>query len=120
MIESSKRVAPWRHAVAMVARSNAAGLIPAPVGASLHFVMPRPKSTPKTKTPPAIKRTGDIDKLTRGVLDALTGTALVDDAHVIDVRATKRIATLGETAGCHITIWPIRWDEQQNREGDRL
>lgn len=104
----------------MVARSNADGLIPAPVGASLHFVMPRPKSAAKRSTPPAVKRNGDADKLARAVFDALSGIAYGDDSHVIDFRATKRTADIGEQSGCHITIWPIRWDEQQNREGDRL
>jgi crossover junction endodeoxyribonuclease RusA len=69
----------------------------------LAFVMPRPKSAPKTKTLPAVKRP-DIDKLTRAILDAITGICLVDDSQVVGLKASKRIALPGEYPGCHITI----------------
>lgn len=102
LVESSKAVGPWRERVALAAHSNARGLLAPPVSVRVDFVQKRPKSLPAGTTPPAIKRTGDIDKLARAVLDALTGVWLEDDAHVVDLRATKRIALPGESPGVTI------------------
>lgn len=103
LIESSKEVGPWRERVALVAHQHARIVASGPVLVELGFVMPRPKSTPKRSTPPAVKRP-DIDKLTRAILDALTGICFADDSQVVELRATKRIAGVGETPGVHITI----------------
>lgn len=103
MIESSKRVGPWRTHIATEARLSGEMLPPGPVDVNLKFVVPRPKQTPKRRpTPPATKRP-DIDKLTRAVLDALTGTWLHDDSNVTKLTATKRIAEPGEQPGVTIT-----------------
>lgn len=74
-----------------------------PVSVRLDFVMPRPKSAPRRFTPPAVKRP-DIDKLSRAVLDALTGICWHDDSQVIALTATKRLAEIDETAGVHIEL----------------
>lgn len=103
MIESSKAVGPWRERVALAAHSHADGLIDGPIGIRLKFVMPRPKSAPKRTTPPAIKRP-DIDKISRAILDAITGVLIADDSQVIDLHATKRIAELNENHGVHIEL----------------
>lgn len=106
MIEVSKRLAPWRNAVAAATRAVMRGRSPfgGPVAITLEFVMPRPVSLPKRlPTPPAIKRP-DVDKLARGCLDAITGAAIVDDSQAIDLRATKRIAEIGERPGVVIEI----------------
>lgn len=106
MIESSKLLGPWRERVSWFAVQAMKRYGPPITGAvvmDLDFVMPRPKSTPKTKTTPAIKRP-DIDKLTRAILDALSGVAYVDDSQVVGLRASKRLALPGEYPGCHITI----------------
>ncbi len=71
---------------------------------TLEFRMPRPKSTPKA-TPAAVKRP-DLDKLARAVLDAITGTVLVDDSQVVDLSASKRLAEVGESPGALISVWP--------------
>lgn len=41
---------------------------------------------------PIRRSKGDIDKLTRAALDALTGVCFADDSQVVDVRARKRFA----------------------------
>jgi len=69
----------------------------------LDFVLPRPKSAPKRSTPHATKRP-DVDKLARACLDAITGVIVGDDAQMVDLRATKRLAELGETPGVEITV----------------
>ncbi|TXH55152.1 MAG: RusA family crossover junction endodeoxyribonuclease [Desulfurellales bacterium] len=105
LVESSKAVKPWRESIrwAILERWRGPQML-GPVTVELQFVMPRPASTPKRSTPPAIKRP-DIDKLERAVLDAI-GSAGVwkDDSQVTTLRATKRLAEIGETPGCRIVV----------------
>lgn len=105
LIESSKECGPWRERVALAASQQMDRIIekPSPVALILDFILPRPASTPKTKTPPATKRP-DLDKLQRAVLDALTNIAYQDDSQVCHIKADKRLAILGESPGVHITI----------------
>ena len=107
MVESSKKVGPWRHRIAAAGEvamyRYGAKPFKGAVRVHLRFVLPRPKATPKV-TPPAIKKTGDIDKLARAVLDALTGPVLVDDCLVVELRCVKRIAEPGEEARVVITV----------------
>lgn len=103
LIESSKRVGPWRSVVAVTVGERTTHVIDGPVSLDLRFVMPRPKSTPKRSTPPAVKKP-DLDKLTRAVLDALSGVAYRDDSQVVELHATKRLAFLDEIPGLALTI----------------
>jgi crossover junction endodeoxyribonuclease RusA len=107
MVESSRELGPWRERVALAAHNAmlAAGAKPfvGAVAVGLEFVLPRPKSTPKRRTPPAIKRP-DLDKLGRAIFDALTGAVLLDDAQVVDLHAHKRLAESGETPCVTVTI----------------
>lgn len=108
MIESSKAVGPWRERVALASHAEMKGgaMLTGAVRVSLDFALPRPKSTPKTKTPPAVKRP-DLDKLARAVLDAITGTILADDSQVVSLRCTKHISAIDETPGAFIEVWPV-------------
>lgn len=108
MIESSKHVGTWRDDVRAALTDDLGqprhrfGDVAVAVG--LVFVMPRPASTPKRRTPPAIRKP-DIDKLARAILDALTSAGVVaDDARVVDLHACKRLADLDETPGCKIRV----------------
>ena len=107
MVESSKKVGPWRHRIAAAGEvamyRYGAKPFKGAVRVHLRFVLPRPKATPKV-TPPAIKKNGDIDKLARAVLDALTGPVLVDDCLVVELRAVKRIGEPGEEPRVIITV----------------
>jgi crossover junction endodeoxyribonuclease RusA len=106
MVEASKRLRPWRATVAAAVKAAVGDRMPfpdGPVTVTLEFVMPRPVSTPKRSTPPAIRRP-DIDKLARAVLDGITGTAIFDDSQVTLLIAYKRIAEIAETAGVVIEI----------------
>ena len=107
MVESSKEVGPWRERVALAAHNAMGGrnLFDGAVHAHLEFTMPRPKSAPKRSTPPAAKRP-DIDKLARACLDAISGVIICDDSQIIELRASKRIAKIGETPGVAITVEP--------------
>jgi crossover junction endodeoxyribonuclease RusA len=77
--------------------------LPGGVAVHLDFVLPRPKSTPKTQTPPAVKRP-DLDKLIRACLDAITGICIGDDSQVVAIVASKRLAEVGETPGVGVDI----------------
>lgn len=108
MVESSKRVKPWREDVRAALLDEHGQprrqFGDAAVAVELAFVMPRPTSTPKRRTPPAIRKP-DIDKLARALLDAITSAGVVaDDARVTHLCATKRVAEIGETPGCHIQV----------------
>lgn len=87
MIESSKKVKPWREAVKWAAREAmaAAGIaspIDAPLVASMTFTMPRPKSAPKSRR--HADRKPDLSKLIRSTEDALTDAGLIaDDARIV-------------------------------------
>ncbi|MEU9515896.1 RusA family crossover junction endodeoxyribonuclease [Micromonospora sp. NPDC048169] len=106
MIESSTVVGLWRERVALAVHAERWPLLTGPVAVDLSFVMPRPKSTPKRRTPPAIKRP-DLDKLERAILDALTGIAFVDDAQVVELSANKRLASPSGQPGVWIAVYDI-------------
>ncbi len=79
---------PWAMAVAWSARAQRPKLIakPASVHVTLTFDVLAPKKACNTFPP------GDADKLSRSVLDALTGICYADDVQVTDLRVTKRYA----------------------------
>ena len=105
LVESSKEVGPWRERVALAAHQWMAGCPPVAgaVDIGLVFVLPRPKSTPKTRTPAATKRP-DADKLARAILDALTHVCFEDDSQVVELRIAKRLAGIGESPGVFIEV----------------
>jgi crossover junction endodeoxyribonuclease RusA len=109
MIESSRELGPWRERVALAASAAMAGqpMFLGAVAVELAFVLPRPVSTPKRSTPPAVKRP-DVDKLARAVLDALTDVVIADDSQVVVLSASKRLADVGEAPITHIRIEETR------------
>lgn len=109
LVESAQGVKPWREDIRGRLLANGvpgAWPLDGAVAVDLEFVLKRPTSTPKRRTPPAIKKP-DVDKLERAVLDAI-GSAGVwrDDSQVTDLRGRKRLAELDEVPGCLITITP--------------
>lgn len=106
VVESSKKVAPWRTDVKEFARKAMADspLFIGAIRVDIDFVMYRPTSLPKTRpTPEAVKKP-DLDKLTRAVLDALKGTVYGDDSQVVLMMVGKHIAELGEATGAQIDV----------------
>lgn len=101
MVESSKRVKPWRQDVREAALAVGTKLT-GPVSVGLRFIMPRPKNA---RPGQAADKRPDLDKLTRAVLDALTSAGTFeDDARVVDLHVTKRLAEPGEIVGCRIIV----------------
>jgi crossover junction endodeoxyribonuclease RusA len=107
MVESSKKAPAWRTDVrsALIDDENQPKAhFDGPVHVELEFVMPRPLSTPKRSTPPAIKKP-DLDKLQRAVFDAISSAGVWrDDSQVVSVQASKRLAQIGETSGLHLFV----------------
>ena len=104
LVESSKKVKPWRAAVAQAATIAYlhAEPIDGPVAVEIDFHLPRPKSLPKRVI--WMVKKPDLDKLIRSTLDALSGIAYIDDNRVTRIVADKHYAASPEDAGAHITI----------------
>jgi Holliday junction resolvase RusA-like endonuclease len=85
LVESAKGLKSWREIIAHVAKMSNREVSDDAIKLSLLFLMPAPKKLmrryPTTKP--------DLDKLTRAVLDALTGVWYLDDAQVVALDVQK-------------------------------
>lgn len=96
-IEASKYLPAWRLAVTQCAIYEATltghETITGPVELEVVFYLERPKTVTETVRPePTVPP--DLDKLIRGVCDALTDAAVFeDDAQVVKLVVFKRYAT---------------------------
>jgi crossover junction endodeoxyribonuclease RusA len=97
------RLKQWQQRVRADAGAVCRDVLGVAVAVELRFRLPRPKALPKTRATPHTTRP-DIDKLTRAVLDALTGVAWGDDSQVASLHATKRYAALHEVPGVSIFL----------------
>ncbi len=92
MIESSKKVKPWREAVKWAGReaitigTGNAEMVGA-VSVKVCFTLPKPKSARKDAQP---SKKPDLDKLVRSTFDALSDAGVWrDDAQVVSLQASK-------------------------------
>ena len=101
-----RALAAWRDAVAQTAFVWTRGRqLEGPVVVECVFFLARPKRQSPARDWPIQRASGDVDKLARAVLDALTGVAFADDVQVVGLRATKQWAgTRGE--GAFVSIRP--------------
>jgi Holliday junction resolvase RusA-like endonuclease len=92
MVESSKKVKPWRESVrfAALAVRNGAPPLDCPLRVRMVFTMPKPARAPKRRRTWAM-RVPDLSKLVRSTEDALTTAGVWrDDARVVEYsRAAK-------------------------------
>lgn len=92
LIESSKKVKPWREDVrasALAAMTDDWQPIDSPVEVWVTFYLPAPKTLPKRVYYPT--KRPDADKLARSTLDALTSAGVyLDDSKVTDLHVLKR------------------------------
>ena len=110
------RLRAWRDLVAkaasdaMLARGDYLGPYPRPpmdcaVGIDLQVFLPRPKSAPKRKRLRHQKRP-DLDKVIRGILDALTSVVFRDDSQVCEIAAQKHY-DYDHAPGIVCVVYPI-------------
>lgn len=115
MVESSKKIKPWREAVKCAAIDVMDGRPPldGPLVVRMVFTMPKPKSAPKRKrTWPATMP--DLSKLVRSTEDALTDAGVwADDARVVDYERAAKVYPGEDPEALHIpgvllTVIPLR------------
>lgn len=106
MVESSPHVGPWRERVALAARAAHGGQLDGALHVTVCFSLPRPKGHYRTGRNAHMLRDGapdypttrpDLDKLTRAILDALTGVWWADDSLVVGLDAIKVFGQPGVT-----------------------
>lgn len=115
LVESSKKVKPWRMDVKAAAEAviaqHAAQLLPldGPLVVSMVFTLPKPASAPKRRTTWPDKKP-DLSKLARSTEDALTDAGLwADDARVVEYTRLAKVFP-GEdpqalqSAGVRVTV----------------
>lgn len=94
MVESSKKVKPWRMDVKAAAETARAGLqaaLDGPLIVSMVFTLPKPTSSPKRRRTWADKKP-DVSKLARSTEDAITDAGLwVDDARVVEYSRLAKV-----------------------------
>lgn len=118
MIEASPHIKTWRQDVRSAAQSHRPAMwdTVSPMSVSISFCFVRPKShynskgllTTKAPTLATSRSIGDIDKLIRGLLDALTTVLFDDDSQVVEVSAIKRYCTATERPGAIITCTHLK------------
>ena len=107
MIESSKKVKPWRQAVeaaAFDAKDGAASL-DGPLILTILFWLTAPTSLSRKKLAMGPYRKPDLSKLVRSTEDALvTAGAIADDARIVELHVEKRFVPPGGHCGAEIVI----------------
>lgn len=124
MVESSKKVKPWRTDVKTAAETAIAAVeafdpwtpYAGPVHVTVLFRFPRPKSHYRTgrnahllrdnaPAHPVGRNLGDIDKLARSTFDALTAAGVIaDDSLIVATALDKHWCDDGQPAGARIYI----------------
>jgi Holliday junction resolvase RusA-like endonuclease len=127
MIESSKKVKPWRADV-KAAATTAVDMLPGwapldgPLSVSMVFTTLRPKGhygtgrnagIVKASAPSRPATIPDLSKLVRSTEDALTGLVWADDARVVEYRrlgkhyASSDDVDVLDVSGCVIRVWRL-------------
>ena len=127
VIDMSKRAKPWRAAVksaALLALDGAEMSRGKPLRVEIEFVISRPKSHYRTgkyshimrdKSPVWHLQPPDVDKMSRALMDAMTGVVYKDDCLVVQKLVTKLWTTHYNRMGAYVTVAPL--DEEREGEG---
>lgn len=93
MVESSKKVKPWRQDVKAAALEVRAGAAPldGPLSVRMIFTVPKPASSPKRRRVFPMRKP-DVSKLARSTEDALTDAGIwIDDARVVEYERLAKV-----------------------------
>ena len=112
--ESNRSVRAWsqlvaRGAIEALQRRPDAELLGAGVRLTIRFYLPRPQSLPRRPT--AHTKRPDLDKLVRGIMDALTAVVWQDDSQVCELVATKHYVEADDRARVEIRVEPTAGEE---------
>ena len=90
-------LAKWRTLIGFSAKQAGCTPVDGPIIISMRFRLKRPKTVKRERptVPP------DLDKLVRGVNDALTGIAFIDDSQIVSITTTKEYSDI---PGVDITV----------------
>lgn len=118
LTETNRNVKSWQQLVAEGAsRALGAqpptdrGLLQEGVRVTVGFYLPRPKKFMKRGVEPAHLTSPDLDKLARGILDALTRVLWVDDSQVVELVARKDYAGVDDAPHVAVRVEPA-WGGQ--------
>lgn len=102
--DKRKALMDWRNSIAYTAQQLGAAKLErgTPVWVVATFRLERPKSAPKRILRPTTRP--DLDKLTRALLDALTGVLWADDSQVVSLKVNKQFALPEQAAGVWIEV----------------
>lgn len=93
LVESSKKVKPWRQDVRDAARAVRAGAPPLDgnIRARMVFTLPKPASAPKRRRTYPNKKP-DVSKLCRSTEDALVESGIIlDDARIVGYSRLEKV-----------------------------
>lgn len=107
-VPAVKGLKDWREAIGWTAVGKMQGRSPSvlPIEVELDFVVPTPKKR-EGELWPIQHGTGDIDKLSRAALDALTRLVYVDDSQVVRMLSSKRYGGFSRPVGLTCRVWEI-------------
>ena len=99
---ANKNLKGWRELISAEARAQMKGLPPydGPIEVRASFYLPRPKSVKREY--PTVKP--DLDKTTRGLLDALSNVVIRDDAQVVSLQVSKWYVNAEVPNPC-VSVW---------------
>lgn len=88
LTSANRALKPWRKLVSVEAQQAEGAMIRlGPLRLTASFYFAPPKKMPKDRHGMTTKP--DIDKLIRGIADALTGILYLDDSQIVETRALK-------------------------------
>lgn len=93
MVESSKRVKPWRDDVKAAAEKVRKGAAPldGPLRVRMVFTLPKPVSAPKIRRSWPMRKP-DLSKLVRSTEDALVDSGMIrDDARIVEYARVAKV-----------------------------
>jgi Holliday junction resolvase RusA-like endonuclease len=113
LVDANAKAKPWKKQVAAEAAKKVDGLFSGPVEVELHFTVHRPlahygtgrnadRLKPSAPAWPIVAP--DVDKYSRGCLDAMTSVVYRDDAQVVRKTVTK---SYGTPEGVLVIVRPL-------------
>lgn len=110
VLHDNRSLISWRNTIGWAAKEAMLGseMFAGAVSVEAHFRLERPSSVSREAREYPTVRKNDIDKLTRALLDALSGIAFVDDGHVCDLTVTRRYDDFHEGPGVDVVVEELR------------